>query len=181
MDAFAVSLSTGMVLRRVTARQTMRMAGTFGAFQFLMPVAGWLLGYKAQSAIETYDHWLAFGLLAFVGGRMLWEATGKKREENSRPSPDPTRGGTLWMLGIATSVDALAVGLSLALLSENIWLPAVIIGFVCFCISAFGIHLGRLVCGLPGLSRIGDGANAFGGAVLLAIAAKILYEHGVFG
>lgn len=184
MDAFAVSLATGMQLRAVSLPQTLRMAGVFGGFQFLMPVLGWLLGVKAQSAVQAYGHWLAFGLLAFVGLRMLKQGWEKKEEREEELTcacpPDPTRGGSLWLLGLATSLDALAVGLSLALLDANVWLPAVIIGLVCFTLSAVGLHLGRLICSLPGLGRLGDRANALGGAILLLIGLKILHENGVF-
>lgn len=182
MDAFAVSLTAGVRLRCVTSRHTFRLAGTFGGFQFLMPVAGWLLGIGAQQYIEDYDHWLAFALLAFVGGRMLkeaWDNRGKKDEECEYS--DPTCGSSLWLLGVATSLDALAVGLSMALLKVDVWLPAVIIGLVCFCITACGLHLGTFICRIPGLTGLGNKANALGGLVLIAIGCKILQEHGVLG
>ena len=184
MDAFAVALTTGLRLRCVDIKQTLRMAGMFGGCQFVMPVLGWLLGVRAQQYIESYDHWLAFALLVFVGGRMLkeaWEAGGE--EEEACACKDPTQGGSLWLLGIATSLDALAVGLSLALLSVDVWMPALIIGLVCFALTAFGMHLGRLACRLPGLrglDNLGNKANALGGLVLVVIALKILHEHGVF-
>lgn len=181
MDAFAVSLTTGLRLRCISMGQTMRMAGVFGAFQFFMPVAGWLLGAEAKEYIESYDHWVAFALLAFVGSRMLKEAWEHRGQETaSCACADPTKGGSLWLLGIATSLDALAVGLSLALLDTAIWLPACIIGVVCFALSALGMHLGRLACRLPGLGFLGNKANALGGLVLLFIGFTILREHGVF-
>lgn len=182
MDALAVSLTAGIRLRHVDTGHTLRMAGTFGGFQFLMPVIGWSLGAGAQKYIEAYDHWLAFALLAFVGGRMLkeaWENRGKRAEECRYD--DPTRGGSLWMLGIATSLDALAVGLSLALLNVDIWFPAVIIGVVCFCVTACGLHLGKLICRIPSLSGLSNTANALGGLILIAIGLKILQEHGALG
>lgn len=181
MDAFAVCLTTGIRLRTVDMGHTLRMAGAFGLFQFLMPVAGWLLGAQAQRYIEAYDHWFAFALLAFVGCRMLREAWHNRgKNECEYDSADPTKGGSLLLLAIATSVDALAVGLSLALLNHDIWFPAVIIGAVCFALSAIGMHLGIFVCRLPGMSGIGNKANAFGGLVLLLIGVNILREHGVF-
>ena len=185
MDAFAVALSTGVRLQIVGAAQTFRMAGAFGLFQFIMPVAGWFLGTGAQKYIEAYDHWIAFVLLAFVGGKMLkeaWDNRGKEAEECNWS--DPTRGHTLLMLGIATSLDALAVGLSMALLRVDVWLPACVIGAVCFAITAIGMHLGRALCMVQSFSAIGNlgnKANALGGLVLLAIGAGILKEHGVFG
>lgn len=182
MDAFAVSLATGIRLRCVSLAQTLRMAGFFGAFQFLMPVLGWLLGYRAQKRIEAYDHWLAFALLVFVGGKMLkeaWDNRGKGNEA-CQTECDPTLGGSIWLLAIATSLDAMAVGLSLALLNIDVWTPSVVIGVVCFILSAIGMHLGRLVCSIPGLDSLGNKANALGGLTLLAIGVKILHEHGVF-
>ena len=182
MDALAVSLTVGIRLRRADAGHTFRMAGTFAAFQFLMPIIGWTIGTGAQKYIESYDHWLAFALLVFVGGGMLkesWENRGKSAEECKYE--DPTRGISLWLLGIATSLDALAVGLSLALLKIDVWLPAVIIGVVCFCITACGLHLGTLICRVPALSGLGNKACALGGLVLIAIGLKILHEHGVMG
>ena len=182
MDAFAVALTTGVRLRNVSSLQTLRMAGMFGGCQFAMPLIGWALGTGAQKYIEAYDHWLAFGLLAFVGLRMLreaWENRGKTDEDQCVQS-DPTRGKELWLLGIATSVDALAVGLSLALLKVGVWFPAVIIGLVCFAITASGLHLGKFICRIPGLGGLGNKANALGGLVLLAIGLKILHEHSVF-
>ena len=182
MDAFAVSLAAGIRIRSVSLAQTARMAGFFGFFQFLMPVLGWMLGYRAQKYIEAYDHWLAFVLLAFVGGKMLkeaWENRGKGGEACQMQS-DPTLGGSLWLLAIATSLDALAVGLSLALLQVDIWTPSIVIGLVCFALTAVGMHLGKLVCRVPGLDSLGNKANAFGGIVLLAIGVRILHEHGVF-
>lgn len=183
MDAFAVCLTTGIRLRCVRFGHTMRMAGAFGFFQFIMPVIGWLLGVRAHKYIADYDHWLAFALLAFVGLKMLKEAREHRGGDEAEccPANDPTRGANLLLLGIATSLDALAVGLSLALLGTEVWLPALIIGVVCFAISVTGIHLGRFICRLPGLANIGNHANALGGIVLLAIGIKILHEHGVFG
>lgn len=188
MDAFAVALTTGIRLQRVNAPQTFRMAGAFGFFQFLMPVLGWLAGVKAQRYIEAYDHWLAFVLLAFVGGKMLKEAWDNRgKDETECAWSDPTGAGSLLLLGIATSLDALAVGLSMALLKVEVLLPALIIGGVCFCITATGMHMGRLVCamGKKGLgARLGNmsnKANALGGLVLLAIGVGILKEHGALG
>ncbi len=182
MDAFAVALCTGIQLRCVSAGQTMRMAGAFGLFQFSMPVIGWFLGIGVQKYIESYDHWLAFGLLAFVGGRMLreaWNNRGKPAEE-CYTCPDPTRGGTIWLLAVATSIDALAVGLSMALLKLSVWFPALIIGLICFGVTACGMHLGRLVCAIGNLGNIGNKANALGGVVLIAIGIGILRDHGIF-
>ncbi|MDR1947232.1 MAG: manganese efflux pump MntP family protein [Desulfovibrio sp.] len=180
MDAFAVSLSTGAATGRITAAQVLRMAGAFGAFQFLMPAAGRLIGETAQNAIESYDHWLAFVLLAFVGGRMAVQALKKHGKEDARPDIDPTKGVPLLLLAVATSVDALAVGISLALLGESVLHAAAVIGLVCFCLCAAGMYLGNLCRGLPFLDGLGDRATLAGGIVLIGIGLKILHEHGIF-
>lgn len=173
MDAFAVAVATGLRLR-CSMGQTLRMATAFGGFQFVMPVIGWGLGLSVRSYIEGFDHWVAFIMLAFVGGKMIYESF--KSEENE--CIDPTKGLTLLMLAIATSIDAMAVGISLAVLQIDIWYPAVVIGLVCFIITAVGMHIGRLV--IRGDSTLAEKANFAGGVVLVAIGIRILYEHGVF-
>ncbi len=181
MDAFAVSLTTGVCSVKVTGGMTMRMASTFGGFQFLMPVIGWMLGVSARSYIESYDHWLAFALLALVGGHMLkeaWDSRGESAE--ACECRDYTSWKALVLLGVATSLDALAVGLSLAVLRVDVWIPSVIIGLVCFVLSAVGLHMGGFIRRLPKLGDLGGKANAFGGLVLIVIGFKILQEHGVF-
>lgn len=178
MDALAVAVATGLRLHCVTLEQTGRMAGIFGLFQAVMPVMGWLLGTKLQRFVEAYDHWVAFGLLAFVAVRMLREAWEMHTKGDEYECEDPTRGSTLLMLALATSIDALAVGFSMAILGVSVWMPALVIGFVCFVLTAVGMHLGRLVrCS----GKLGSVTNALGGVVLLVIGANILHEHGVFG
>ena len=173
MDAFAVAVAAGLTLDRVTPRRTFRLAFHFGLFQALIPVLGWAAGLTVRSMIESWDHWLAFVLLAFVGGRMLWEAV--RGGDGQREPRDPTRGWTLVVLSVATSIDALAVGLSLAVLGESIWVAALVIGLVALGFTAGGLHLGRLVGGLERLARF---ANVLGGLVLIAIGLRILWDHG---
>ncbi|MDL2313459.1 manganese efflux pump MntP family protein [Desulfovibrio sp. OttesenSCG-928-C14] len=176
MDALAVAVSTGLKLR-CTIGQTLRMAGAFGSFQFFMPLLGWFLGSTVKSYIEAFDHWIAFGLLAFVGVRMLREGLGK--EDGEEECLDPTRGLTLLMLALATSIDALAVGISIAVLQVDIWMPAVVIGVVCFILTIFGLHLGRVMVRPESSlgSTLGKKANVIGGLVLVGIGVKILIEH----
>ncbi|MCL2297759.1 MAG: manganese efflux pump MntP family protein [Proteobacteria bacterium] len=179
-DAFAVAVTTGIQLKRVTTSQTLRMAGTFGGFQFGMPIIGWLLGASVHRYIEAIDHWVAFGLLVFVGGHMLKEAWEHRKLDEDAPRPeraDPTRGRTLILLGIATSIDALAVGLSFAMINVSIWFPALVIGVVCFGATALGMRLGRWACTL---GNLGSKATLVGGLVLIVIGISILREHGVF-
>jgi putative Mn2+ efflux pump MntP len=168
MDALAVAIATGLVLGRPTRGQTLRLAFHFGLFQFLMPVVGWLAGRTVEVYIREVDHWVAFGLLSFVGGKMLWEA---RHEADVRPG-DPTRGWMLLVLSVATSIDALAVGLSMAFLHVSIWLPSVAIGLVAFTFTATGILLGSRIG-----RTLGRWPEVVGGLVLLGIGAKILAEH----
>ena len=174
VDAFAVALSAGITLPRVTMRHTFRLAWHFGLFQAGMNIIGWGLGLSVRSLIEQVDHWVAFALLAFVGGRMIIEAL--RDEEDAEPS-DPTRGRTLVMLAVATSIDALAVGLSFAVLKVDIWFPALVIGLVATFLTAIGIHLGHFV---GSSSRLGHKVEVGGGVVLIIIGLNILHEHGVF-
>jgi manganese efflux pump family protein len=170
MDAFAVSIAAGLKVAPVTGRHTFRIAFHFGLFQFLMPVLGWLAGSGVVGWMSSLDHWIAFGLLTYVGGKMLWEA--RKEAEEKESKEDPTRGWALVTLSVATSLDALAVGFSMALLGVSVWGPAVVIGLVAAALSAVGILFG----GRFG-HRWGSWAEIAGGCVLLAIGARILYGH----
>ncbi len=173
MDAFAVSVATGVVLGSPSRRQTFRLSWHFGLFQALMPVVGWAAGLTVQSAIASVDHWVAFGLLALIGGHMFHEGLGGGEGETRHA--EPTRGWTLIMLSVATSLDALAVGLSLAMLGVDVWLPALIIGLVAAGFTATGIHLGAA---MGRRLRLAAWAEIFGGVVLVGIGFKILLEHG---
>ena len=168
-DAFAVSVAEGIALRKVTAGHTVRVAVHFGAFQAAMPVMGWLAGQSLVSTISAVDHWIAFALLVTVGGKMLADAafgseTGEPRE--------PSRGVRLLALSVATSVDALAVGLSLGLLHVSIWQPAAVIGLVTGVVCATGIQVGDRIG-----SHLGRWAELCGGTTLWLIGASILAKH----
>ncbi len=175
MDAFAVSIATGAALKTISFRQNFRLAWHFALFQAIMPILGWSAGVSVLKWVEKFDHWIAFGLLIFVAQGMLRSSFNKERQENS-PS-DPTRGMTLVILSIATSIDALAVGFSLSMLNISIWIPAFIIGVVAGGFTTAGLHIGRKMGSIDYLSRY---AEAGGGAVLIGIGLKILHEHGVF-
>jgi len=175
MDAFAVSVASGISLKNVSLRQTFRLSWHFGVFQALMPIIGWSAGLTVRSLIEQYDHWVAFGLLVFVGGHMIKGSFQQIKDQKGKY--DPTKGMMLVMLSLATSIDALAVGLSLSILKISIWFPALVIGFVAMLSTASGLHLGKKV-GIS--SHMGQYAEFIGGVVLLAIGLKILYEHEAF-
>jgi len=168
-DCFAVALGVSTQITRRFPLQILRVSLSFGLFQVLMPIIGWLAGTTVVEFIESFDHWVAFGLLAIVGGRMLWESfnshSGQKRT-------DITKWFILLTLSIATSIDALAVGPSFAFLKVNITLAVLTIGLVSMIVTAIGFGLGRKASRL-----IGKRAEAIGGMILLAIGFRILLSH----
>jgi putative Mn2+ efflux pump MntP len=169
MDAFAVCLGAGTQARTTGPRPTFRLAFHFGLFQFLMPVLGWFAGTTIVRYISAYDHWVAFGLLAFVGGRMVW--SGFHPEEGSQKN-DPSRGWTLVLLSIAVSIDALAIGLSLGIIGVTIWVPAGIIGIVTGLVSWLGLRLGNKLG-----EKFGKRMEIIGGMILILLGLRILLAH----
>jgi len=170
MDAFAVAIVSGLTLNPLTGRHVFRMAFHFGLFQAIMPSIGWAAGFAVQKYIADFDHWVAFGLLAFVGGKMIWGAL--HGGEGYRGISDPTSGWELVMLSVATSIDALAVGLTLALIGSPIVVPAIVIGIVAAAFTTAGMLLGRQIG-----SRWGKRVEIIGGLILLAIGIRIVIEH----
>ena len=170
MDAFAVSIGVGLTLGKVTFRQAFRLAWHFGLFQGLMPVVGWLAGRTIEPWIAPVDHWIAFALLAVVGGRMVYGSF--RGDDEERPLRDPTRGVSLVVLSVATSIDALAVGLSLGLLGESVWYPALVIGVVAAAMTVVGLELGKRF----GMA-FGRRMELVGGLVLIGIGIRIVVEH----
>ncbi|HAH72771.1 MAG TPA: hypothetical protein DCM09_06490 [Butyricimonas virosa] len=167
MDAFAVSICKGLNMRRMNYRHAGIIALFFGVFQALMPAIGWFLGKQFESYITSVDHWIAFILLGFLGGKMIYESF---REEETTISSFSTK--TLLTLGVATSIDALAVGVSMAFLKTSIYFPAFIIGFVTFSLSLIGV-----ICGYRFGKIKGINVELFGGIILIGIGIKILIEH----
>jgi putative Mn2+ efflux pump MntP len=174
MDAFAVAMAIGVRMQDVSRRQVFRLSWHFGLFQALMPVLGWNAGIGVRDYIARYDHWVAFGLLVLVGGRMILEAV-KGLDEVNVQHRDPTRGITLIILSVATSIDALAVGFSLSMLEISIVVPALVIGIVALLLTFAGILGGSRVSRLAGFSRY---AAFAGGGILILIALRILIEDG---
>lgn len=169
MDAFAVSIVSGSVYKHLKIRHIFRMAAFFGAFQAIMPLIGALTGATIKQYIEGYDHWVAFGILSVIGGKMLYESFKIKSTENNF---DPANLAVLFILAVATSIDALAVGITLSLLKISIFITVAIIGVITFCLSYAGVYVGR-VFGHFFENKI----KAAGGGVLIAIGLKILLEH----
>ncbi len=169
MDAFAVCLGAGTQPRTTGPRPVFRLAFHFGLFQFFMPVIGWFAGTTLVRYISAYDHWVAFGLLAFVGIRMIRSGFDPTNAEQKN---DPSRGWTLVLLAFATSIDALAVGFSLGVVGVTIWYPAVVIGLVTGLISWLGIYLGNRLG-----QKFGKRMEIIGGIILILIGIRILLSH----
>jgi len=169
MDAFAVSISSGLAIKKLKIRHAFLIASFFGLFQAIMPILGWLSGVKVRNFISSFDHWLAFLILSIIGGKMIYEAT--KLEEAAQKT-DPLNIYLLFLLAIATSLDALAVGLSFALLNIKVIIPAVIIGITTFLFSLSGVFIGKKF-GHFFEKKI----EIIGGIILICIGIKILSEH----
>ena len=169
MDAMVVSIAAGIFISRITPRHVFRLAFHFGLFQAIMPIIGWLIGSSFATQIAEWDHWIAFGLLSFIGGKMAIEGI---RNDVRALSSDPSRGVLLITLALATSIDALAVGLSFAMLEVSVWLPSAIIGIITGGLSTLGVLFGGRIG-----NRCRRGATLCGAGVLLLIGLKILISH----
>ena len=167
MDAFAVSVCKGLSVKKVGVKHAALAGLYFGGFQFLMPVIGYLLGFRFESVIESIDHWVAFVLLAFIGGNMIKESFGKAEELN-----DDFGVKTMLLMAIATSIDALAVGITFAFLEVQILPAAGLIGVTTFLLSFVGIYIGNAFG-----ARYKSKAELAGGIILVVIGVKILLEH----
>lgn len=175
MDCFAVSIASGIIMKRILLRPMLTIAFFFGLFQALMPLVGWIAASTFSRQIESIDHWIAFAILVFLGGRMVKESF---KDEDCKHEFDPTRLKIVLALAVATSIDALAVGVSFAFLGikglTGILPPVGIIGVVSFALSAAGLMFGiRFGCGIARKLR----AERWGGIILIIIGTKILIEH----
>ena len=172
MDAFAVSICKGLSVCKVRPKNACSVALWFGGFQALMPLLGFFLGVSFADFVSSVDHWIAFVLLALIGGHMLKESF--DRDESCQVDPDFSF-KTMLAMAIATSIDALAVGVSFAFLKVNIWAAVLLIGLTTGAFSAVGIYLGNLFG-----SRYKSKAEFVGGFILIAMGLKILLEHTVY-
>lgn len=170
MDAFSVSIGAGIIIEKITFGHYFRLAFHFGFFQFIMPVIGYFGGIRVGHIIGDFDHWVAFALLAFIGIKMVYSSIFDGDDELLRK--DPSRGWNLVVLSFATSIDALAVGISLGVIGCAILFPSIVIGIVCAAFSIAGIFIGKKVG-----SIMGRRAELVGGILLIAIGTKILLEH----
>lgn len=171
MDAFSICISAGMIIEKPDFGHYFRLAFHFGFFQFMMPIIGYFFGIYLEHYIERYDHWAAFILLCFIGLKMIKESFSRDKEANVK-AKDPSRGFSLVVLAFATSIDALAVGLSIGVLKRPVFFPSIIIGITCALFSVIGLFIGKRVGSL-----LGKKAEAIGGIMLIIIGIKILLEH----
>lgn len=179
MDAFAVSICKGLSMRKVDKKYMLVLAAFFGGFQALMPTLGWFLGSQFQTYITAVDHWIAFILLTLIGGKMILDVI-KEKGENEEVCPDDSVRIDLkefFLLAVATSIDALAVGITFAFLQVKLASSVTIIGCITFCFTIAGVLIGNVFG-----TKFKDKATILGGVILIAIGVKILLEHlGIFG
>lgn len=172
MDSFAVSLTSGAIMPDFRLRKVLKMAVFLAVFQAVMPLIGWLLGINFKQYIENFDHWVAFLVLLVLGGKMIFEAMQVKDEKSNCQCFDPSGTGTLVGLSIATSIDALAVGISFAFLSMDVCVPTLIIGLTTFVCSFAALYIGHYFG-----RKLQKGAEILGGVILILIGLKILIGH----
>jgi putative Mn2+ efflux pump MntP len=168
-DAFAAALGKGTRLDRPGWGEALRTGAIFGSIEAVTPVIGWALGRAASAYIEAFDHWIAFGLLIGIGGKMIWDAV-RRHEEEEKPSSHSFL--VLAMTAVGTSIDALAVGVTLALIDASILVNALAIGAATFTMTTIGVMAGRMLG-----EKFGRYAEAAGGLILIAIGCRILLEH----
>jgi putative Mn2+ efflux pump MntP len=169
MDAFAVSVTSGIAINNLRLKHAFLIALTFGVFQAIMPVIGWLAGLGLQQVLCNVDHWIAFVLLSVIGGKMIYEAF---QMESAEKPDNPLKMAVLMMLGVATSIDALAVGVTFAMIKVAIFTPIALIGSVTFALCLAGVYIGNAF-GHFFEKKI----EIFGGLVLIGIGLKILIQH----
>lgn len=172
MDAFAVSLCKGLGMSKLRIKNAAVIALFFGGFQAIMPLIGWLLGKQFESYIKSFDHWIAFGLLVLIGGKMIYEVFKKDSDSDTDNSIDTLNIKELFLLAIATSIDALAVGITFAFLQTSIAPAVSLIGAITFALSFAGVYIGHKFG-----AKFKSKAEFAGGAVLILIGTRILLEH----
>jgi putative Mn2+ efflux pump MntP len=169
MDCVAVSMTAGFIVEKIRFRHILKMSLCFGFFQSAMAIIGFCAGMGIIRLIEKFDHWIAFGLLCFVGIRMIYEALKKEHDEKK---VDPLNNYTLFILSVATSIDSLAVGLSLSFLQVSIIMPVAVIGIISFLLSLLAAYAGKFFGKI-----LGGKMEIIGGIILIGIGIKILIEH----
>jgi putative Mn2+ efflux pump MntP len=168
MDSFAVSISNGLTVKNLKAKDFILIASSLAVFQALMPLLGWYLGSNIEQYIKEIDHWIAFGLLSFIGIKMIYES----RIEQSNDKKETISFRTIIVQSIATSIDAFAVGISFAVLVSDISIPIIVIGITTFIFSFVGLKIGKFLG-----NKLGKNVELVGGIILISIGVKILIEH----
>ena len=168
MDSFAVSISNGLTIKNLKLKDEILIALSLSLFQALMPLLGWYLGTSIEQYIKEIDHWIAFGLLSFIGFKMIYESQIEEQQEEKTS----IKFQTIIIQSLATSIDALAVGISFAVLVSNIVLPIIIIGIITFVFSILGLRIGKMLG-----NKFGKSVEIIGGLILIGIGVKILIEH----
>lgn len=169
MDSFAVSITSGLVLNNIKFRDAAKIAFSLAIFQAIMPSIGWIIGVKIQSYIENFDHWVAFGLLFIIGMKMILESFKSEEEDKNF---NPLNPKVLLLMSLATTIDALVVGISFAFIDYRWFWSGSIIGITTFVISMLGILFGKKLG-----NRLGNKMEIFGGVILILLGVKILFEH----
>lgn len=172
MDAFAVSVSNGLLLKNIKISNAIKFGVFFGVFQFIMPILGWVFAKNFSSVIKSFDHWIAFSLLVLIGGKMFIDTFKNEDELNIKDEVNILSIYNLTILAIATSIDALAVGVSFALIDINIWFSSSVIGIVAFILSFLGVIIGKQIGFI-----FQKNAERAGGIILIFIGTRILIEH----
>ncbi len=172
MDATAVAAARGLATPKILPKHVFLVAAYFGGFQALMPLVGWAVGSRIGPLVQAWDHWIAFVLLALIGGKMLWEARGDDDEDEPKPATDLYGMKVMLVLAVATSIDALAVGVTLPMLDAPLVLSLVTIGVTTAVLSALGLFAGRRFGAM-----LGKRLDVAGGLVLIGLGVKILVEH----
>ncbi|PSF38637.1 hypothetical protein C7H19_03780 [Aphanothece hegewaldii CCALA 016] len=172
-DAMAVSMTSGFMIRHIKVNKALKIALFFGVFQAIMPLIGWAVGLTFREFMTSFDHWIAFVLLGLIGSKMIYESL---QEEEEDKKFNPLDNSTLFVLAIATSIDALAAGLGLSMLKSSILLACTLIGFITFILSFVAVFLGHRFGGL-----FNQKIEILGGLILIIIGSKILFEHLIFG
>lgn len=169
IDSLAASISTGACSKNIRLKHVLKVAAFMAFFQGIMPLIGWLIGSSFKSIIEDYDHWVAFVMLFGIGGKLIYDGIKNSIEEDNA---NPTKNMLLAGIALATSIDAMILGIGFGLIEINIWLAMLIIGSTTFMFSSVGVFVGEKIG-----NKINKGIEIFGGLVLIGLGVKILVEH----
>ena len=175
MDALAVAICKGMTIKKLTPEHILKVGLYFGGFQAAMPIAGYVIGKTFANVISSFDHWVVFGILTALGLNMIIGVIREKEEEKKKHTSDFSH-KTMFVLAIATSIDAMAIGVSLSVMQSGIWINAGVIGAITFAITAAGVYVGNRFG-----NKLGSKAELIGGFILIGVGLRVLIEHLITG